>query len=154
MDFAWSSNGYVYHTKLDNAAQIPLGTLQRTGDNILPLVIRLVGSSELANVSAFRSGNLVFFDFLGAFIVRWSELVAGVVNIAVIALSVFIIWQNMTRLLYRGELVYPCKNLFWSMKLYQRYTSAYTGDCANQIFDRAKCEPRKWFYIICVLNKV
>lgn len=38
VDFAWSTNGYVYHTKFDTVDQIPLGTLQRTGDNILALV--------------------------------------------------------------------------------------------------------------------
>lgn len=38
VDFAWSSNGYVYHTKFDTVDQIPLGSLQRTGDNILALV--------------------------------------------------------------------------------------------------------------------
>lgn len=38
VDFAWSTNGYVYHTKYDTIDQVPLGTLQRTGDNILAFV--------------------------------------------------------------------------------------------------------------------
>ncbi|XP_046662135.1 endoplasmic reticulum metallopeptidase 1-like [Homalodisca vitripennis] len=95
LDFAWSSNGYVYHTKLDNAAQIPLGTLQRTGDNILPLVLRLVAAPEMGNVSAHRAGNLVFFDFLGAFIVTWSEPMAAFVNIAVVIVSIYVVRWNM-----------------------------------------------------------
>ncbi|KPJ00913.1 Endoplasmic reticulum metallopeptidase 1 [Papilio xuthus] len=38
MDLAWSSNGYVYHTRLDTAARVPLAALQRTGDNVLALL--------------------------------------------------------------------------------------------------------------------
>ncbi|CAH2041909.1 unnamed protein product, partial [Iphiclides podalirius] len=38
VDLAWNSNGYVYHTHLDTADRVPLGALQRTGDNVLALV--------------------------------------------------------------------------------------------------------------------
>ncbi|KAL4719922.1 hypothetical protein ACJJTC_008688 [Scirpophaga incertulas] len=38
VDLAWSSNGYVYHTSLDDATRVPPATLQRTGDNVLALV--------------------------------------------------------------------------------------------------------------------
>lgn len=37
VDLAWSSNGYVYHTRLDTADRVPLPALQRTGDNVLAL---------------------------------------------------------------------------------------------------------------------
>ncbi|RVE52928.1 hypothetical protein evm_002405 [Chilo suppressalis] len=37
VDLAWSSDGYVYHTRLDDAARVPLPVLQRTGDNVLAL---------------------------------------------------------------------------------------------------------------------
>ncbi|KAJ8717542.1 hypothetical protein PYW07_005472 [Mythimna separata] len=37
VDLAWSSNGYVYHTRLDTPEQVPPAALQRTGDNVLAL---------------------------------------------------------------------------------------------------------------------
>lgn len=103
LDFAWSSNGYVYHNKYDNADQLPLGTLQRTGDNILPLVLRLVASPEMANVAAHRSGNLVFFDFLGAFIVRWSEPTAFFLNTFLVVFSLYTVWWNTNDTAKQGK---------------------------------------------------
>ena len=49
MDFAHVMNGYRYHTKYDHIDYIPMGVLQRTGDNILNLVKIIANSDELAN---------------------------------------------------------------------------------------------------------
>ncbi|CAH0380645.1 unnamed protein product [Bemisia tabaci] len=95
LDFAWSSNGYVYHTKLDNIDYIPLGTLQRTGDNILPLVKRLVNSDELSNIEKYKHGNLVFFDVLGAFIIYLPEVVAGLIHYVFLSISFYTIYWNI-----------------------------------------------------------
>lgn len=59
LDFAWSANGYVYHTKLDTVDKIPLGTFQRTGDNMLPLILKLVNSVQISDVEKYSTGNLV-----------------------------------------------------------------------------------------------
>lgn len=59
LDFAWSANGYVYHTKLDTVDKIPLGTYQRTGDNMLPLILKLVNSKQISDVEKYSTGNLV-----------------------------------------------------------------------------------------------
>ncbi|KAI5709192.1 hypothetical protein M8J76_012345 [Diaphorina citri] len=69
LDFAWNKNGYVYHTRLDTTAQIPLATLQRTGDNILPLLLNLVNSKQLIAVHEYSEGSLIYFDFVGIFFV-------------------------------------------------------------------------------------
>ncbi|KAJ8925688.1 hypothetical protein NQ315_009535 [Exocentrus adspersus] len=95
LDFAWSSNGYVYHTKFDAIEQIPLGTLQRTGDNILALAKGMAQGHQLSNVEKFRPGNLVFFDFLGAFVVRWPMLVADVINLLSVIFSLYSIYGNV-----------------------------------------------------------
>lgn len=95
LDFAWSQNGYVYHTRLDDIHQIPLGTLQRTGDNILPLILQIVNSEYLSNVDAYSKGNLVFFDFIGAFIITGKEIVAIFINITIALLSIYSVWYNM-----------------------------------------------------------
>lgn len=97
LDFAWSANGYVYHTRFDTIDQIPLGTLQRTGDNILALARGMAQGHQLANIESHRAGNLVFFDFLGAFVVRWPMPVADVVNLFAVILSFYSIFINMNK---------------------------------------------------------
>ncbi|KAL3286357.1 hypothetical protein HHI36_000864 [Cryptolaemus montrouzieri] len=97
LDFAWSSNGYVYHSEYDSLEQIPLGSLQRTGDNILALAIGMTQGHQLSNVEQYKSGNLVFFDFLGAFVVRWSMGAADLINILSVIFSVYSLYTNAKR---------------------------------------------------------
>jgi hypothetical protein len=103
LDFAWAENGYVYHTKFDDVNQIPLGTLQRTGDNILALTLGLANNDKMANTEKYASGNLVFFDFLGAFVIRWSERIGLVINIFGLAVSVYCLFRNMKASVTRGK---------------------------------------------------
>ncbi|XP_046493405.1 endoplasmic reticulum metallopeptidase 1 isoform X2 [Neodiprion pinetum] len=96
LDFAWSTNGYVYHTRFDNVDQVPLGSLQRTGDNILALVRGITAGHYLSDiVMNHQKGSLVFFDFLGAFVVRWPEYLASTINIAGILMGLYSIFLNM-----------------------------------------------------------
>lgn len=96
LDFAWSTNGYVYHTRFDNADQIPLGSLQRTGDNILALTRSIATGPHLPYAQSQKSeGSLVFFDFLGAFVVQWSQRVACLVNLCSIFIGMFSIYLNI-----------------------------------------------------------
>lgn len=44
--------------------KIPLGTFQRTGDNMLPLILKLVNSKQIADIDKYSSGNLVCHLFL------------------------------------------------------------------------------------------
>ncbi|CAH1181734.1 unnamed protein product [Phyllotreta striolata] len=94
LDFAWSANGYVYHTKYDSVEHVPLGSLQRTGDNILALAKGMAQGHQLSNIEEYRAGNLVFFDFLGAFVVRWPMAVSDVINISSVILSLYSICRN------------------------------------------------------------
>lgn len=96
VDFAWSTNGYVYHTKFDTANQIPMGSLQRTGDNILALARGITVGHYLGETTVADSdGSLVFFDFLGAFVIRWPQYIAGIVNVASLVLGAYSIYLNM-----------------------------------------------------------
>lgn len=95
MDFAWSSNGYVYHTKFDSIEQVPLGSLQRTGDNILALAKGMAQGHQISNVDKHRTGNLVFFDFLGAFVIRWTMLMSDLINLSSVIISVYTIYTNI-----------------------------------------------------------
>lgn len=94
LDFAWSANGYVYHTKYDSVDQVPLGSLQRTGDNILALAKGMAQGHQLSNIEKYKPGNLVFFDFLGAFVVRWPMMIADIVNISSVIFSLYSIYVN------------------------------------------------------------
>ncbi|XP_077299515.1 endoplasmic reticulum metallopeptidase 1-like [Arctopsyche grandis] len=94
LDFAWSTNGYVYHTKFDQVNQIPLGTLQRTGDNILALTIGISNGNYLSQGTSME-GQPVFFDLLGAFVVRFPISVAGVAGLIVLSLSIANIYLNI-----------------------------------------------------------
>ncbi|XP_076294654.1 endoplasmic reticulum metallopeptidase 1 isoform X2 [Lasioglossum baleicum] len=94
LDFAWSTNGYVYHTKFDNIDQIPLGSLQRTGDNILALLQGILMDNNLSESIQDNPGNLVFFDFLGAFVIRWPQHVASTINVVSIMAGVYSIYLN------------------------------------------------------------
>lgn len=95
LDFAWSANGYVYHTKYDTTDQIPLGSLQRTGDNILALAKGMARGHQLTNVESHRAGNLVFFDFLGAFVVRWPMYVGDLINVLTVIVSIYTVYLNL-----------------------------------------------------------
>lgn len=94
VDFAWSDNGYVYHTKYDNIAQIPWGSLQRTGDNMLSL-IKGINERGIRVQKNEQSHNLVFFDILGAFVVRWKVTLSLLINGSVASLSALSIWYNL-----------------------------------------------------------
>lgn len=103
LDFAWSKNGYVYHTKFDNVRQIPLGTLQRTGENILALTLAIANNDKMSNTEKYASGNLVFFDFLGAFVIRWSEGIGLFINSFAVAVSIYCLFKTMKASVTRGE---------------------------------------------------
>ncbi|XP_043284842.1 endoplasmic reticulum metallopeptidase 1-like [Venturia canescens] len=96
VDFAWSTNGYVYHTKFDTVSQIPLGSFQRTGDNILALARGITSGYYLSeSYHEDSDGSLVFFDFLGAFVIRWPQYIAAIVNVASLFLGLYSIYLNM-----------------------------------------------------------
>lgn len=85
----------MYHTRFDNVDQIPLGALQRTGDNILALTQEIIHGDYLSDADAQDTrGSLVFFDFLGAFVIRWPQYIASTVNIASIIIAGYSIHLN------------------------------------------------------------
>lgn len=121
MDFAYSTNGYVYHTKHDTADRIPDGTLQHTGDNLVALVKALSKAYELDLPHAWRGDVVVFFDFMGLFLVYYSQNIAKGVNITVMSFCVIFqfIWyyvqlkrKGTARLSWRRSLGLFCIQLF------------------------------------------
>ncbi|XP_043681354.1 endoplasmic reticulum metallopeptidase 1-like isoform X3 [Vespula pensylvanica] len=96
VDFAWSSNGYVYHTKFDTVDQIPLGSLQRTGDNILALAQGIMLEDFMPDRTSQNAvENIVFFDFLGAFVIRWPLYISSTINVFSISIGIYSVYMNM-----------------------------------------------------------
>ncbi|XP_061384105.1 endoplasmic reticulum metallopeptidase 1-like isoform X2 [Danaus plexippus] len=87
VDLAWSSNGYVYHTRLDTADRVPLPALQRTGDNVLALAHGLLSSERLEQETE-RERQPVFFDVVGVVVVAARATLAASVAVAVLLLTV------------------------------------------------------------------
>ncbi|KAL4718932.1 hypothetical protein ACJJTC_002361, partial [Scirpophaga incertulas] len=88
VDLAWSSNGYVYHTSLDDATRVPPATLQRTGDNVLALVTGLLWGGQLNSAVEARSSQPVFFDIAGLAVVTAGAPLATAVTAATLLLVV------------------------------------------------------------------
>lgn len=84
MDFAYSTNGYVYHTKHDRQEIVPDGTLQHTGDNILALVRALANAEELNDPESYMDDSAVFFDFMNWFMVYYTRYESVIVNSVII----------------------------------------------------------------------
>lgn len=96
MDFAYTANGYRYHTTYDSIEYIPMAVLQRTGDNILSLTKAISNSENLAN-SHRKSEPTVYFDFLGLFFVSYSAEVGLMINLSVVLLSIIIPFLSLAR---------------------------------------------------------
>lgn len=98
MDFAHTAKGYRYHTKFDSIDYLTQGVLQRTGENMLSLVLSLVNSFELDDISKFsKDSSAVYFDFLGFFFINYSKEVGAVINFIVVLLSITIPFLTLTK---------------------------------------------------------
>ncbi|CAG5124824.1 unnamed protein product, partial [Candidula unifasciata] len=80
IDIAHIKNGYVYHTRNDLPRFIPPGSMQRGGENILATTILLASSSKMTNPGEDKHGSMVFFDFLGFFMVAYPTRMATILN--------------------------------------------------------------------------
>uniref|UniRef100_A0A336LFA8 FXNA-like protease n=1 Tax=Culicoides sonorensis TaxID=179676 RepID=A0A336LFA8_CULSO len=96
-DFAHAYNAYAYHTKNDAMSTISKGSLQHTGDNVVALIKGLDSSSE---IDAMRTRNdleefdkVVFYDFLGLFLIFYSQLTSTILNSVLFAvLTCIVAW--------------------------------------------------------------
>ncbi|KAJ8716926.1 hypothetical protein PYW08_005325 [Mythimna loreyi] len=85
VDLAWSSNGYVYHTRLDTPERVPPAALQRTGDNVLALAHGLLSGESLES-EPDEARQPVFFDVLGLYVVAVRAPAALLLAAATLAL--------------------------------------------------------------------
>ncbi|XP_065367160.1 endoplasmic reticulum metallopeptidase 1 [Calliphora vicina] len=91
LDMAHAYNGYIYHTKYDNFQNLQRGTYQTTGDNVLALTWALANAEELTNPEAHADGHAVYYDFLGWFLVSYTETTGIIINSIVCCCAVIFI---------------------------------------------------------------
>ncbi|XP_058813687.1 endoplasmic reticulum metallopeptidase 1-like [Topomyia yanbarensis] len=96
MDFAYTANGYRYHTKYDSIDYIPMSVLQRTGDNILSLT-KTIANSDKLGLHHQKTEHTVYFDFLGLFFIFYSADVGLMINLSVVLLSIIIPFLALAR---------------------------------------------------------
>ncbi|KAL5289339.1 hypothetical protein ACFFRR_009467 [Megaselia abdita] len=80
LDFALWDNGFSYHTKYDKFDEVPRGTLQNTGDNMLNLVRSIATGKELEDPEPYSEGHVIFYDVLGWFLVFYTKTVGIALN--------------------------------------------------------------------------
>ena len=98
MDLAYIANGYVYHTNYDTPAAVTPGSIQRAGDNILALVKSIVNSPFLADPGEYHHGSMVFFDFLGIFVVHYPERIGLVINLTSAFVAVLCLMKKLHKI--------------------------------------------------------
>lgn len=95
IDFAYVEDGWRYHTRYDNVDYITHESVQYTGNNILPLTERVASSDELINPP---EGHWpIYFDYLGLFMISYTDNVGVVLNYTVSVLVVLIIFLIQTK---------------------------------------------------------
>ena len=67
LNFAFVGNEKLYHTPLDNSANVNLASLQHQGQNGLSAIVALAN----ADLSKLPNKEAVFFDLLGRWVIRW-----------------------------------------------------------------------------------
>jgi hypothetical protein len=93
INFACIGSVSHYHTPLDNLANASLATLQHHGENALAMA-RALAQTDL---DAPHRGNAVFFDLLGAAIVRWPDEASVPLAAATVVLIAASIWLRVHR---------------------------------------------------------
>lgn len=88
LDMAYTYNGYVYHTEFDRFNVLPKGSLQNTGDNVLHLARSIANAPEMENPTDHVAGHVIFYDFLGWFILFYSLNTSIIVNSVVCVIAV------------------------------------------------------------------
>ncbi|CAD7014588.1 unnamed protein product [Ceratitis capitata] len=95
LDMAHSLNGYVYHTKYDTYTNLERRTCQTTGENILALTWALANAPELKSPEDYAKGHTVFYDYLGWFMIFYTEDTGIILNITISVCAIVVILSSV-----------------------------------------------------------
>ncbi|KNC75194.1 hypothetical protein SARC_12275, partial [Sphaeroforma arctica JP610] len=86
VDLAFIANGYVYHTKLDTVDRIPLGAVQRAGENILAMLTGFQSMLQMEDAFKPSTTKPVFFDVLGLCMVTYGHSTKHILHTSMLLL--------------------------------------------------------------------
>ena len=97
LDIAFIKNGYVYHTDADTAERIPDGSIQRSGDNVLSVILKLTttSASELG-IHGDNESPPVFFDIFGLVVISYPRWISVLLNLAVVLFAAFEMYTDVS----------------------------------------------------------
>ncbi|GLT68007.1 hypothetical protein SLA2020_402720 [Shorea laevis] len=99
LDFAYSDNSAVYHTKNDKLELLESGSLQHLGENMLSFLIHVAASSHIPKGNAIEEQEntgqnaATFFDILGTYMIVYRQPFANMLHNSVIMQSL-LIWAT------------------------------------------------------------
>ncbi|KAH8401891.1 hypothetical protein KR009_008526, partial [Drosophila setifemur] len=103
LDMAQISNGHVYHTEFDNVKNVPIDSLQSSGENALSLVRGFANAPEMYNPEEHSEGHAVYFDFLGLFFVYYTETTGIILNCCFAVISLVLVGCSLLRMARETE---------------------------------------------------
>ncbi|OMP06492.1 Peptidase M28 [Corchorus capsularis] len=96
LDFAYTDNGAVYHTKNDKLELLKPGSLQHLGENMLAFLLQIAPSSQISKGKSMgddgksNHDTAIFFDVLGKYMVVYRQHFANMLHNSVIMQSLLI----------------------------------------------------------------
>ncbi|KAL9227006.1 hypothetical protein vseg_002754 [Gypsophila vaccaria] len=96
LDFAYSDNTAVYHTKNDKVELLQPGSLQHLGENMLAFLLEAASSPDLANGKTHEGAehtsadSAIYFDILGTYMVVYRRHFANMLHNSVLMQSLLI----------------------------------------------------------------
>ncbi|KAH9625292.1 hypothetical protein KSS87_009050 [Heliosperma pusillum] len=96
LDFAFSDNTAVYHTKNDKVELLKPGSLQHLGENMLAFLLEAASSPSLPNNNAHEAAaysdqdSAIYFDILGTYMVVYRQHFANMLHNSVLMQSLLI----------------------------------------------------------------
>ncbi|KAJ8306038.1 hypothetical protein KUTeg_016583 [Tegillarca granosa] len=97
LDIAHVANGYVYHTLNDKTDYIPEGCIQRAGENIMNLLKELASNPKLADPGLDKHGAMVFFDFVGYFMIHYPQRIGNILNCVVVGFAFLSVYMKISK---------------------------------------------------------
>ncbi|KAI3470470.1 hypothetical protein Pfo_027133 [Paulownia fortunei] len=96
LDFAYTDNTAVYHTKNDKLELLKPGSFQHLGENMLAFLLHAAASSSLPKGKAMESDvessqdKAIYFDILGTYMITFRQSLANMLYNSVILQSLLI----------------------------------------------------------------
>ncbi|ESP05704.1 hypothetical protein LOTGIDRAFT_103045 [Lottia gigantea] len=103
IDIAHIKYGYVYHTPNDLPRYIQPGCIQRGGENLYSLITSLISGDELVDPGPQKHGTVVFYDFIGYFMISYPMRMAVILNVGIASLFLLVIIRKVKGHNHIGE---------------------------------------------------